>query len=297
MKTNQVFKLKGGTGNQLFIYFAALASQVQSGRLISFEVSALNLAKTKRVNAMDSFHLPIQVPTIQYSYLGNFLVRVGIKLMRKTRSKTLKSIYLPSDVGFCEDFLPNSHSFRFIDGYFQTWKYFEAVTTYFPDWKFKLKEESPILMSYIDKMSKENPIVVHVRRGDYLALSESFGVLEEEYFKNGVDQLSSIEKNDKVWVFSDDPGFVQQNFKSFKIDCFPEIDVDLSQEEVLYLMSQSRRIVISNSTFSWWAAMFAGKSASVIAPSPWFRAIAEPKELIPETWQVTPSVWSEPNCI
>ena len=297
MKTSQVFKLKGGIGNQLFIYFAALTSQVQSGHFVTFEVSALNSAKTKRANAIDFFRLPIQVPTFQYSSLEKFLVRVGIKLMRKSRSKILKSIYLPSEVGFCEEFLPNSKTFRFIDGYFQTWKYFEAVTAYFPDWKFKLKEESSILTSYLDKMSKENPIVVHVRRGDYLALSKSFGVLEEEYFKNGVDQLSSMEENDKVWVFSDDPDFVRQNFKSFKIDCFPEIDVNLSQEEVLYLMSQSRRIVISNSTFSWWAAMFAGKSASVVAPSPWFRAMAEPIELIPETWQLTPSVWSKPNCI
>lgn len=296
MGTRQVFKLKGGTGNQLFIYFAALISQLQSGRSVSFEVSALNLAKTKRANAIDSFHLPIQVPTIQYSSFGNFLIRLGIKLMRKTRFRILNCVYLPSEVGFCEDFLHNSKSFRFIDGYFQTWKYFEAVTSYFPEWKLKLKEETPVLKSYLEKMSTDNPIVVHVRRGDYLGLSESFGVLDEEYFKNGIDQLSSYEDNNKIWVFSDDPHSVQQNFKSFKIDCFPEIDANLSQEEVLFLMSQGRRIVTSNSTFSWWAAMFAGKSASVIAPSPWFRAIAEPKELIPETWQLIPSVWSNPNC-
>lgn len=295
MGTRQVFKLKGGTGNQLFIYFAALISQIHSDRIVTFEVSALNLAKTKRANAIDSFQLPIQVPTVQYTSVGNFLIRLGIKLMRKTRSRILRNVYLPSEVGFCEDFLPNSKSFRFIDGYFQTWKYFEAVTPYFPEWKFKLKEETLVLKSYLEKMSTDNPIIVHVRRGDYLGLSESFGVLHEEYFKNGIDQLSSSEDNDKVWVFSDDPYFVQQNFKSFKIDCFPEIDANLSQEEVLFLMSQGRRIVISNSTFSWWAATFAGKSTSVIAPSPWFRSIPEPTELIPESWQLTPSVWSKPN--
>ena len=52
MKTSQVFKLKGGIGNQLFIYFAALTSQVQSGHFVTFEVSALNSAKTKRANAI-----------------------------------------------------------------------------------------------------------------------------------------------------------------------------------------------------------------------------------------------------
>ncbi len=295
MGTRQVFKLKGGTGNQLFIYFAALISHLRSGCSVSFEVSALNLSKTKRTNAIDSFHLPIQVPTVQYSSFGNFLIRLGIKLMRKTRFRILKSLYLPSEVGFCEDFLPNSKSFRFVDGYFQTWKYFEAVISYFPEWKFKLKEETLVLKSYLEKMSIDNPIIVHVRRGDYLELSESFGVLDEVYFKSGIDQLSSSENNDKVWVFSDDPHFVQQNFKSFKNHCFPELDANLSQEEVLFLMSQGRRIVTSNSTFSWWAATFAGKSASIIAPSPWFRSIPDPVELIPESWQSKPSVWSNPN--
>jgi len=297
VKANQVFKLKGGSGNQLFIYFAALISQIQSGRLVTFEVSALNLAKTKRSNVIESFHLPIQVPTIEYSSIEKLFVRVGIKLIRKTRCRILKSIYLPSEVGFCEDFLPKSDSLRFIDGYFQTWKYFDAVASYFPEWKFKLKEESSILLSYIERMARENPIVVHVRRGDYLALSETFGVLEEEYFKNGVEQLSFNGGSNKVWVFSDDPHFVQQNFKSFNIDCFPEIDTNLSQEEVLFLMSRSKRIVISNSTFSWWAAAFADKDASIVAPTPWFRTIVEPKDLIPEAWQSTPSVWSKPNCI
>ncbi len=215
--------------------------------------------------------------------------------MRKSRFRILKGVYLPSEVGFCTDFLPNSKSFRFIDGYFQTWKYFEAVTSYFPEWKFKLKEETLVLKSYLEKMSTENPIIVHVRRGDYLGLSESFGVLDEEYFKSGIDQLTSSKDDNKVWVFSDDPHFVQQNFKSFKIDCLPEIDANLSQEEVLFLMSQGRRIVTSNSTFSWWAATFAGKNASVIAPSPWFRSIPEPVELIPDSWQLKPSVWSNPN--
>jgi hypothetical protein len=292
VKSKQVFKLKGGTGNQLFIYFAALISQIESGRLASFEISALNLAKTKRSKALESFHLPIQIPSIQFSPFVNLLVRIAIKFFRGTRIRILKRFYLPSEVGFCEDFITNANSFRFIDGYFQTWKYFEAATAHFPAWKFGLKKESAALKSYLEKMFRDNPIIVHVRRGDYLELSESFGVLDEEYFKIGVEQLSYDGGNDKVWIFSDDPYFVQQNFKSFKIDCFPEIEASLSQEEVLFLMSRSNRMVVSNSTFSWWAATFAGKNASIVAPRPWFRAMKEPNDLIPETWLSTPSVWS-----
>jgi hypothetical protein len=43
--------------------------------------------------------------------------------------------------------------------------------------------------------------------------------------------------------------------------------------------------IISNSTFSWWAAaMTLNQNARVCVPNPWFKALEPPSDMIPKEW-------------
>jgi hypothetical protein len=295
VKSQQIFRLKGGTGNQLFIYFAAAMSRITSGRPVVLETTALRLAHTKREISLDLFNLPIPLEYIKFSRVKTFVLRFITYFMRKSSFKLKNSILFPSEVGYCENLESDSNAYLYIDGYFQTWRYFKNVMSAYPDWRPQLREESEAFRYFARKMDIENPIVIHVRRGDYVQLGGSFGLLSESYFANGIERLISKKHSDCIWAFSDDPKFVQSNFTTIKFDCFPELEESLTEEETLLLMSRSKRLVISNSTFSWWAAAFAGSSAAVIAPNPWFRTLQTPRDLIPDEWVTLGAIWSDTN--
>jgi hypothetical protein len=51
-------------------------------------------------------------------------------------------------------------------------------------------------------------------------------------------------------------------------------------------MRQGDAYIIGNSTYSWWAATLSHKEPKmVIAPSPWFAEMDEPRFLVPPEWQ------------
>ena len=68
---------------------------------------------------------------------------------------------------------------------------------------------------------------------------------------------------------------------------------NVSDAEILILMSHASRVVIANSTFSWWAARINAENKTVIAPSTWFRGMLAPKDLMPPEWTTIPSQWMD----
>jgi hypothetical protein len=70
--------------------------------------------------------------------------------------------------------------------------------------------------------------------------------------------------------------------------------VGLAPSEVLKVMSLGQAYVISNSTFSWWAAHLAclrDENVLVYYPDPWFKEIVAPVGLFPRTWESTPALF------
>ena len=141
-----------------------------------------------------------------------------------------------------------------------------------------------------DLLEKKN-LVIHVRLSDYLN-EPKIGCLSHEYFGESIETLGFKPK--KILIFSDNEKMAESEIKrvtSSQIEVFES--ENLSSTETLLMMGRASNLIISNSSFSWWAATLATKlhNATIIAPNKWFAQQPDPNLLIPTWWKRTNATW------
>ena len=148
-----------------------------------------------------------------------------------------------------------------------------------------LKSPSEEFLNWIELIKLEKPIIVHVRLGDYRN-EDGIGILSPNYFQRALNNpvLGDISKN--VWVFTDEPSsidvrdYVPSMYRTMLFE-----DISLSPSETLELMRHGLAYVISNSTFSWWAAYLSyNRQCPRLMPTPWFKISKSPIGIKPREW-------------
>ena len=289
------FELVGGLGNQLFIYFASQYYTSKTGVRTSLNLSTIGTGGTNHGRSILDFDLPGYF--IESSGKNPFSIWRRISARIIARIPRLRSIvqqnsrnYISDVLGFDQNLLSILAGTN-VHGYFQSWKYYENFQKT-EDAHIRLVRYSKWYRDTLELMTLTNPTVIHVRIGDYLPLRESFGILGSSYYRCAVDHLETHETF-PIWVFSDDiekaKKILMESGISNTVYISPPEGTPAS--ESMMLMSNAKRIIIGNSTFSWWAAMFGSKDKKVLYPKPWFRNSVEPQELIPSNWTEIKSSW------
>jgi len=255
----------GQLGNQMFQYAATLGISRYNG--VSFivpnhnEVVVDSLGNNLRIELFDCFDIkPDNIGTLR---TDKVLPEKGFDF---------DSIFFNTD---------RRNDFT-LYGFFQTEKYFshcaEEVRTQFSFKKEIVDECKKIVEEYFD-----NPVALHIRRGDFLINSGNHHNLELSYYENA---LSKFNSDRQVVIFSDDPQWCMEQ-KIFDSDRFI-VSQGTGPYHDLYLMTQCNDFIIANSSFSWWGAWLANKG-KVIAPKKWFgtnNAHLNTKDLYCEHWEV-----------
>lgn len=121
---------------------------------------------------------------------------------------------------------------------------------------------------------------VHVRRCDYVddpTIAAKFGAPSLEYYVGGIRRIGG---GMPIKVVSDDARWVRD-------ELLPAAGGDIrvvsgtDHFEDFAVLVGARSLVLSNSTYSWWAAM-GGDHAVVVAPSPWMDSADEPGLHMPD---------------
>ena len=124
-------------------------------------------------------------------------------------------------------------------------------------------------------------VCVQVRRGDYLYLKDyGFNVLSKDEIDTIIETYFPC---DKIIFVSDDIEWCKENFIGEKY-MFADKPYYCSQEIDLYIMTQCKANVISNSTFGWWGAFLNKNSQKVVCHWPWFSKGNPMKNILPENW-------------
>lgn len=185
----------------------------------------------------------------------------------------------PPYYGFDFEYKPiPSEENLILHGFFQSEKYFENQKDSIIN-AFKPKNEflQVVREAGKDFLNLKNTVAIHVRRTDYLQLSEAHPVLSMDYYDyagkiidDKIDKPFSSVCSLNYIVFSDDIEWCKSQFKHPKC-IFSERNSNIVD---LFLMAQCKHHIIANSSFSWWAAWLAKNmfenNGITIAPQNWF---------------------------
>lgn len=132
--------------------------------------------------------------------------------------------------------------------------------------------------------SNNSTVSIHVRRTDYLALSDVHLNLDMSYYEEAMSHFSA--ENSTFVIFSDDVEFIRREpvFQKCK---YKHIVTSEDDEYCFWLMAACEHNIIANSSFSWWASYInLNPNKIVISPNRWFGQkgpVYKIRDIIPET--------------
>ena len=148
-------------------------------------------------------------------------------------------------------------------GYYQSASYFldELPKTY---WQNILRPTEAL---------PDDTVSLHVRRGDYLNFKDIFIQNGIDYYKRAIDHVC-LERHMtslNIVVFSNDIDWCKAELAPRFPDHHWMFCTEGTDWEQLCTMTSARDMIITNSTYSWWAALgHQHPSGIVVAPVAWF---------------------------
>ena len=252
----KIVRIIGGLGNQFAQYAFAVWLRNKTGDRVLLDTNWFKNIKpsyTKREYQLDLFN--IKIPA-------------AIKLQIRLCKHPIWCVLLNPVLAFLhitrpsneieEQYYTNKELPLYGNKYYKGWFFNEK---YFKDYRTEILQELSLKIpldvknqKMLRKIKATNSISLHVRRGDYLKLTDVFGLCSLDYYSRAVEQIAKKVKNPHFFLFSDDPTWIKENIKLN----YPSTIVDINDGDHGYfdmeLMKNCKHNIIANSTFSWWAS-------------------------------------------
>ena len=294
----------GGFGNQLFQVAAGLSISQGSNFYLDYSHGPKH---SDQIDLVRDYDLPGRILVsngIELGFLKKSIFNTCIRFSalgnsgrNLTKFKGFRRIWLErllllvkvadwrinSGTGFDQTVAESGK--HFLLGYFQTFKYFSDQQTSKLLRSIRLKNPSDLFLSNEKEIKELNALIVHVRLGDYLQETK-FGQLSPEYFHRVIRDVWRSGRFNRICLFSNE---LDLAIKYVPLELQEKIWTPnsglTSVAENFELMRYGQGYILSNSSFSWWAASLSHEfSPVIVAPKPWFQSEIDPIDLIPEDW-------------
>lgn len=274
----------GGIGNQLFQFAAGRYLENRHGIICRYSGW-----RTGYKIKLPFLHQNIDEKFLRAISLTaeRILSRVG--LLRRIEI-FCRNVYVSHPIGWDPELAKKVPGKR-LRGYFQSHIYASSLDAIDKSLILELKNASPWYKNKLAQIQELDVVAVHIRRGDYKN-NPDIGTLDMEYYLKALAQIDEKMQFKNVWIFSDDKNVGDELRR--KLGACAQLviqDANASDFESMILMSKAKKIIIANSTFSWWAAFLASSGTKVFAPSKWFKSLDDPIDLIPKHWTRIESTW------
>lgn len=265
-----IVKFQGRLGNQIFQYAFALTVSKK------FKTFFL-IDNAKNSVFFKYFKSPlIHLNGIFNKVLLSFFVKLIKNKINQTGTESVDEIK--------KQFANNSY----YDGFFQSDNYFENNREYLKKRLIIKRKYRKLFNEKYGQFFIDNKVIaIHCRLGDYLNWgSEELGgknlSLPKSYFRNALNKINQAEKY-QVVIVTDDAENIENKFD------FIKNKIIISEEEIIdfQILQNAHQLILSNSSFSWWAAYLNVKTAPVYVPEYWlgFKVEKEfPVGILPENF-------------
>lgn len=252
-----VVKIGDGMGNQLFNYACGYALARREGETLKLDISECDNS-TLRDYELDFFR-------VRYDAKESFPNRnFWQKLYKRLRRNLLYHVIIERDL-FSVDtrIYKKTWRSRYLHGYWQNVAYFkdylkELREMYVP--REPLRQETAELL---EELAAGNTCAVHVRGGDINGPSPA-------YFREAMRRMREARRGVRFIVFTNDKEKAAAciQAENAKDVCYISDMGSFSDKEEFLLMSACKNHVISNSSYSTWAAYLCkNKDQLVMLPS------------------------------
>ena len=181
-----IIKISGGLGNQLF--------QI---------ANAYNLSKKYNRKLLICDQNSSDRPTYWNSVLHNFKDNlIHNDVYENIRKKSTIYSWAMTRFEYKEIILSESVQYYCIDGYYQSYKYFNIT-----DFKNMIKISTK---NKKQKSPKDNDVCLHIRRTDYMQ-NNFHKVLSLSYYYNSLKDIQRTLTINNIYIFSDDLEWVREN--------------------------------------------------------------------------------------
>lgn len=161
-----------------------------------------------------------------------------------------------ADVRVYDEHLINVSDNTKIDGVMQDENYISPYRQEITEW-FKVSAEYNCL-----DFSSENICIINFRGGEYSRQKDLY--LPEKYWENAIKNMRKINPSFRFVVVTDDPSSAKRFFPNFEVYHF-NIGKDYS------IVKNAHYLIMSNSSFGWFAAWTSETLRYCIAPKYWAR--------------------------
>jgi hypothetical protein len=273
-----ISELTGGFGNQMFAYACAYSCARKNHAKLYINTYMSDNGMTRELGLTK---LNIEYDgRITYLYKRDVVNRAVFNKLRRRKAIGFSTRLVREPELFVyhpEILTPPGDAM--LCGYYQNEQYFRD---YAADIRrmFTPKEElSDGAGRIIGKIrAHKNTVAVHIRRGDYLANNANLGL---DYFRQAMKLMEQKTDSVTYCFFSDDIAWVREQFGSRENYLYLSGQEPMDDVEEFFCMRECSHDIISNSSFSWWAAYLnPNPEKMVIAPITGFWK----KEFYPAEW-------------
>lgn len=287
----KIVNILGGLGNQMFQYALALALQCQCKEKSEIRIDPRafrgypihNGYELKRIFNVEIPEASIsEVMRVAYPFLNYRIWQLCRLLPQRSTMK-----YEWKSMAYDERVFTDTRNLYLI-GYWQTEHYFSSIRNEilkafaFPSFTPNSQNET-----LSKEMQQRRSVAIHIRRGDYLKISNTSGICTIDYYKKAITCIQESSSPELFAIFSDDMDWCMEQFGAIIGNAdirFVNWNKGKESFRDMQLMSLCKHNIIANSSFSWWGAWLnQNPDKIVIAPSRWMNSEGW-SEIIPEDW-------------